>query len=431
MSPNTRSSRITFSHIDPGPEPSYEQDSDSSDVEMIMEADAENAEDVGVETHETDEEAEMQDIESDETLKTGAEKLQDDRDDNVMKNDPVSDIKEPRIIIAIDFGTTFSSVAYTILPMGLSPDQVRLRDLKCIGNYPGYEPAPGTQDHRQDVPTELWYDDFSVDGNDNAQHPEDDGSDSSSSDEDESEREDSHFEDDENLQERTSQQQRRPRVARAEQYWGYQVQQQLNMKNIPRDEARPLARFKLNLDNSSETQTVRDDVRPILKALIRKKVIQKETDIYVHYLTHLLRHTKDQLLANNELKDDMLIQFVLCVPAKWPMNACRIMQSALEKAVLEVKMNRRADDSVRNLFMISEPEAAAECILGEARSELYVCTTNSLENQYIDEVYKAGETVVILDAGGGTVDAVTYSCSHGDPLRLSAEVVAPDCEYIY
>jgi hypothetical protein len=32
---------------------------------------------------------------------------------------------------------------------------------------------------------------------------------------------------------------------------------------------------------------------------------------------------------------------------------------------------------------------------------------------------------VILDAGGGTVDAVTYEVTSSDPLRLSAEVVPP------
>jgi len=36
------------------------------------------------------------------------------------------------------------------------------------------------------------------------------------------------------------------------------------------------------------------------------------------------------------------------------------------------------------------------------------------------------ETIVVLDAGGGTVDAVTYTCVNGNPVRLAAEVVPPD-----
>jgi hypothetical protein len=41
-------------------------------------------------------------------------------------------------------------------------------------------------------------------------------------------------------------------------------------------------------------------------------------------------------------------------------------------------------------------------------------------------IAQPGETVVVVDAGGGTVDAVTYDCTNVEPLRLSAEVVAPD-----
>ena len=37
---------------------------------------------------------------------------------------------------------------------------------------------------------------------------------------------------------------------------------------------------------------------------------------------------------------------------------------------------------------------------------------------------------MILDAGGGTVDAVTYRCVNSDPVRLAEEVIAPDRESI-
>lgn len=32
---------------------------------------------------------------------------------------------------------------------------------------------------------------------------------------------------------------------------------------------------------------------------------------------------------------------------------------------------------------------------------------------------------MILDAGGGTVDAVTYEVANSKPLRMSAEVIPP------
>ena len=44
----------------------------------------------------------------------------------------------------------------------------------------------------------------------------------------------------------------------------------------------------------------------------------------------------------------------------------------------------------------------------------------------VDKALQINETIVVLDAGGGTVDAVTYKCVYDDPVRLDAEVVAPD-----
>ncbi|KAF1849715.1 uncharacterized protein K460DRAFT_360566 [Cucurbitaria berberidis CBS 394.84] len=381
MARATRSSGVIYDHFDPGPEPTLEEYSQDTDVEMTVEEDA-----------------------------------QDTGEGDVMEHDPISNIEENRIIVAIDFGTTFSSVAYAVLPWGMPAERVDIQMVNCIGNYPGYEPPSGVPDVRQDVPTELWYDDGLLGAQkghynnaaDEYRPADSDDEDPSSSDNDNSESGQSQFEDDGGLEANAENQHKKARTTAATQYWGFGVQKRLSMTDIPRDDARPLRRFKLNLDRKEETEDVRTDLRMILKSLTRRKIIKSPTDIYAHYLTHLLRHTKEQLLLSNELKPEMFVQFVLCVPAKWPMNACRIMQNALEEAVQESGLAERANCSLHDLFLISEPEAAAECILAEARSELY-----------------RAETVVIVDAGGGTVDAVTYQCDNDEPLRLSAEVVAP------
>jgi hypothetical protein len=52
------------------------------------------------------------------------------------------------------------------------------------------------------------------------------------------------------------------------------------------------------------------------------------------------------------------------------------MQAALEEAIKDVNLSTKAEDDVCNLFIISELEAAAECILIEAGSELYVSFPN-------------------------------------------------------
>jgi hypothetical protein len=48
-----------------------------------------------------------------------------------------------------------------------------------------------------------------------------------------------------------------------------------------------------------------------------------------------------------------------------------------------------------------------------------------------DNITQSNETVVILDAGGGTIDAVTYRCVNGDPVRLAEEVIAPASESLH
>jgi hypothetical protein len=45
--------------------------------------------------------------------------------------------------------------------------------------------------------------------------------------------------------------------------------------------------------------------------------------------------------------------------------------------------------------------------------------------------WQENETILVLDAGGGTVDAATYKVTNSYPLRLSDEVVLPGSRYIY
>jgi len=68
------------------------------------------------------------------------------------------DDRNERIILAVDFGTTFSSVAHVRLD-GMTQDTLLdLEKVKCITRYPG--DRSGARDGwppREDVPTELWY----------------------------------------------------------------------------------------------------------------------------------------------------------------------------------------------------------------------------------------------------------------------------------
>lgn len=345
MAPERRTSGRGFKRFDPGP--ILEEDSQDGDVEMTLDGDDEQREDA-------------------------------QREEPAL-TDPLHLLDQERLIIAIDFGTTFSSVAYALLPKGMSTEQIRLKDIKCIGAYPGYEPPLGIPDAREDVPTELWYDtghrQMPTDD-----HPmgelEEEGSinlfEDTSSSGDDSDDEASEFDDGDRIEQAWEEFNANRATRVGTQYWGFGVQQRLSATDIPKDEARPLSRFKLKLDEKKETLEVRENLAPILKNLRRKKFIQTDHDIFTHYLTHLLRHTKSQLHLHNALYQDTVVEFVLCVPAKWPAKGCRAMQIALTAAVKEVGLNEYASGSVGNLFMISEPEAAAACVLSEADNEIWV-----------------------------------------------------------
>lgn len=351
----TRSSAVKYGHIDLGSESFFENIDQDSDVDMT--------------------------VEEDELIAIGGLSVTHDSISNIHE-DRISNVHEDRMIIAIDFGTTFSSVAYTFIPKGVSPEDVFISDVKCVGNYPGYEPSPGRLDFREDVPTELWYDhertqsgeQRSTDTSDGGYQSSASDDEVSSSDDDESENQKSRlqFEDSNGSENVAKTQTRVTAPSIAKQYWGYEVQHKLNTMGAIRDEAQQLTRIKLNLVSGRETDHIRDELRSKLTALRKRGIIDKDTDIYRHYLTHLLSHTKEQLLSSNELQQNTLIEFVLCVPAKWPVAACRVMQTALEEAVKDIGLSESAGDDVCNLFMISEPEAAAKCILAEAGCNIYV-----------------------------------------------------------
>ena len=65
--------------------------------------------------------------------------------------------------------------------------------------------------------------------------------------------------------------------------------------------------------------------------------------------------------------------------------------------------------TIDNLFIVSEPEAAATYVLADVKHQ--------------DDKLLPGEVFVLLDAGGGTVDATTYRVTQTHPLRLKEEVV--------
>ena len=166
--------------------------------------------------------------------------------------------------------------------------------------------------------------------------------------------------------------------------WGYQVRQ---------DEQR-LSCLKLLLDPEQNfpDYVSLDDIKQQL-ATTGKSV----NSFIAEYLKALFDHTKEALKRRygEYFVSKTPLQVVLTVPAVWSDKAQEATLAAAKDAGIG-----------EQITMISEPEAAAVYALQAIQP-------NDLS---------VGQNFVVVDAGGGTVDLITYSIQGLNPLRLE-EVV--------
>lgn len=263
--------------------------------------------------------------------------------------------------IATDFGTTFSSVVFTKRVQG------QQGPLMAIDHYPDDTMPYGY--FSREVPTEMWYHDKAI-----ARKKLADGSANVGD-----EPFENIFADDEPLpnsdnNEDTSEYRRGGSVKAREPmemdedndddgpaYWGYQIQNQLLLPATDHSKFNRITRFKLLLDTSEKTEEIRDEIKPIVQRLKRLKMIRKDSDLISDYLRVLFIHAKAYLMEKHGLDSSCTIEHVLCVPIVWTSKACRTMQACMETAI-------RATDfgSLDNLFIVSEPEAAAASVLQDS-----------------------------------------------------------------
>ncbi|KAL5355296.1 hypothetical protein BJX96DRAFT_170538 [Aspergillus floccosus] len=111
------------------------------------------------------------------------------------------------------------------------------------------------------------------------------------------------------------------------------------------------------------------------------------------YLRNLVAHVKDMLDRRfGSAIQSMKLEYVLTVPAVWS-------DMARSASIIAAK---EAGIPTQHLTLVSEPEAAALHCLRSIRP-------NTIGN---------GDVVVVCDAGGGTVDLISYCVKSTNPLRL-------------
>ncbi|KAI0453565.1 hypothetical protein F5B21DRAFT_525719 [Xylaria acuta] len=175
--------------------------------------------------------------------------------------------------------------------------------------------------------------------------------------------------------------------------WGY---------NIPTD-IQPIEWFKLllleqddlpvNLRHSSHIQAARDMMENVGKTAI---------ELVGDYLKVLWKHIIADIKAQKgaSLVGGTRYHVVLSVPAIWKEYARDRMRQAAQRAgILEDRIAGKT-----SLGFISEPEAAA------------LATLPDLDNS---DNLTVGDSFVVMDAGGGTVDIISYKIEKLEPMAMS------------
>ncbi|KAH8894353.1 actin-like ATPase domain-containing protein [Thozetella sp. PMI_491] len=160
--------------------------------------------------------------------------------------------------------------------------------------------------------------------------------------------------------------------------------------------------FKLEQDPS---YTKDELLRKYPSTTIVPKNAEEVEKLITDYLTLIRQHAENKIRASFELERitsefllrDFVWEYIITVPAMWPPSAQNITERCAKKAGMAPS---------RSVKIIAEPEAAGIYALNE------MCQDMNL---------RTGDTFVICDAGGGTVDLISYTISQLKPTPVLDE----------
>ncbi|RBR18012.1 hypothetical protein FVER53590_07907 [Fusarium verticillioides] len=164
--------------------------------------------------------------------------------------------------------------------------------------------------------------------------------------------------------------------------------------------------FKLLLvDEKDLPDHIRHSVQLKTARALMLKANKTPVQILGDYLRQLWRHCRQNIVRaeGRRMMTVSIVHLVVTLPAIWPYYTRSRMTEALGHAGL-LNITKAGHTT---LDFISEPEAAALTCLKENADRFNV---------------RVGDHFVICDAGGGTVDLITYKIEKLDPLIISESV---------
>ncbi|KJZ69823.1 hypothetical protein HIM_10776 [Hirsutella minnesotensis 3608] len=165
--------------------------------------------------------------------------------------------------------------------------------------------------------------------------------------------------------------------------WGYEVS----------TKAEAFRWIKLLLEPEYKHANVTQQVLQSNKLL--KKLNKRPEDVVSDYLRQIWEYTKEDIrkhVGDNSWESTLKVHIVLTVPAMW--------SHAAKDKTLEAARRASLPDGIR---LVTEPEAAALA---------------TLHDKAQDHALTKGDAFVVCDAGGGTVDLISYKTLGLDPLRI-------------
>jgi len=172
-------------------------------------------------------------------------------------------------------------------------------------------------------------------------------------------------------------------------------------------------RFKLHLRSRVGTgRQLTDKIIPPLP--LNKTVVEVFAD-FLAYLLECASSFIQETHANGaalwvSVKDE--IHFVLSHPNGWEGQ----QQAEMRKASVLAKLIPDTTAGHARLSFVTEGEAS-----------LHYAVHSGLPTGVMDD----GEGVVIVDAGGGTIDISSYSKDVGEATHRFEEVASPQCKYLF
>ena len=150
-------------------------------------------------------------------------------------------------------------------------------------------------------------------------------------------------------------------------------------------------------------------------------------DVFADFMRYLFHSTKKlfkDLEPNGELRWNSIsesIELVLTHPNGWggPQQA-RMRNAAVKAGIVPDTL------AGSRVHFVTEGEASFCFCAAKAGENLKVRNTVSTQCRFLTHS-QAGEQVLIIDAGGGTIDISTYKVLSSGPLRVE-ELYAPECE---